>query len=266
MIRLSYSNIAWTPHDSPEILQLLKQHGISGIEVAPTKVWPEWQGATRKNASKYRHSLAQMGFQIPALQAVLFGKSEARLFDDDGEHHFVEHLTMVAELSGALEAPVVVLGAPRQRDRGELDFEQAVQRAIKPLRKLAQHYYDNGSCLCIEPNPRQYACNFVINIAEAEQLVKAVDHPGFGLHLDAAAMFLEGDDLKQLWPYIGQMVRHFHISEPDLGDFVSPQVNHLDNLRFLVSQGYDGWFSVEMREPEKMLAEAGPWRIIEELT
>jgi len=261
-MKLAFSNIAWAPHDDPDVLALLSRQGIAGIEVAPTKIWPKWEGATPTAAQTYRSHLRNLGFDIPALQAVLFGRPEARLFDRDGEVAFVSHLTYVAELAGELGARAVVLGAPRQRDRGTLTMEAAFDRAAEILHGLAGTFAARGTCLCIEPNPRRYACNFIVNASEGADLVRRVNHPGFGLHLDAAAMFLEGDDPAQLWPELGSLVRHFHISEPDLGNFCSPQVPHRANLDFLNSTSYAGWCSVEMREPTLPLAVAGPWSIL----
>jgi D-psicose/D-tagatose/L-ribulose 3-epimerase len=263
-MKLAFSNIAWTPHDDPEALSLLRKHGISGIEVAPTKIWPNWEGATPAAAKSYGNRLRSLGFEVPALQAVLFDRSGARLFDRDGQIALVSHLTLVAELAGALGAPVVILGAPRQRDRGSLTMAEAFCRAARVLRGLAQTFAATGTCLCIEPNPRQYACNFFINAGEGAELVRLVNHPGFGLHLDAAAMFLEGDYLAKVWPEVGGLVRHFHISEANLGNFCSPQVPHRANLDFLNSRNYAGWCSVEMREPALPLAVSGPWSILQE--
>lgn len=261
-MKLAFSNIAWTPHDDPDVLALLREHGIAGIEVAPTRVWRNWEGATPAAAHAYRSRLHSVGFDVPALQAVLFGRPEARLFHREGEVAFVSHLTHVAELAGALGADAVVLGAPRHRDRGSLAMEEAFDRAAEVLFGLAETFFARGTCLCIEPNPRRYACNFIVNASEGAELVRRVNHPGFGLHLDAAAMFLEGDDPAHLWPEVGSLVRHFHLSEPDLGDFCNPQVPHRANLDFLKSTSYAGWCSVEMREPTLPLTVAGPWSFL----
>lgn len=264
-MKLAFSNIAWSPHDSPEVLSLLKKQGVTGIEVAPTKVWPSWEGATPVAAERYGRRLLDLGFEVPALQAVLFNRPEAKLFDHDGEVAFVAHLTHVAELAGALGARAVVLGAPRQRDRGHLTKDEAFNRAAEILHGLAQKFAARNTCLCIEPNPKRYACNFIVNAMEGAELVRLVNHRGFGLHLDAAAMFLEGDDPARIWPDLGHLVRHFHISEPDLNDFCSPEAPHLSNLDFLKEKNYSGWCSVEMREPKLPLTVAGPWSILKKI-
>lgn len=264
-MRFAFSNLAWTPHDNSEVLSLLRAEGIAGIEVAPTRVWPDWEGATPAAAEHYGRRLRNLGFEVPALQAVLFNRPEARLFDPEGAPLLVSHLTLVAELAGALGAKAVVLGAPRQRDRGTLSKEEAFGRAAEVLHHLAQTYAACGTCLCIEPNPRRYASNFIINAVEGIELVRLVSHRGFGLHLDAAAMFLEGDELATLWPDAAPLLRHFHLSEPDLGDFCHPQVPHEANLTVLASNGYAGWCSVEMRVPAQPLSVAGPWQVLRRL-
>lgn len=261
-LRFAYSNIAWTPHDDPDVLSLLRRQGIDGIEVAPTAVWRSWEDMTVSKARAYRELLAEQGFQVPALQAILYARPEARLFEPRGEAVLLEHFARVAGIACGLEARVAVLGAPSQRDRGERSWPQALEHAAVLLRKAAALFHDQGCCLCIEPNPRRYGCNFVNTAAEGIELVTAVDHPGFRLHLDAAGMYLEREDLGAVLPAALPLLRHFHLSEPDLGDFRQPQVPHADNLRHLSAAGYGGWCSVEMRRPAVPLADAGPWTVI----
>jgi sugar phosphate isomerase/epimerase len=262
--RFAFSNIAWSPHDDPDTLALLRRHGVSGIEIAPTAVWKDWQGSSVSAATHYRSFLRDAGFEIPALQALLFAKPEARLFDTRGEALLLEHLEHVAALAGALGARVAVLGAPRQRDRGARSVQEALEQALPVLRRAAQLFHDQGACLCIEPNPRTYGCNFVCNALEGAELVAAVDHPGFGLHLDAAALYLEREELGALLPQVAPILRHFHVSEPELGDFLQPRAPHLENLRQLAQCGYRGWCSVEMRAPRLPLEAAGPWALLAE--
>lgn len=228
---------------------VLREHGVIGVEVAPTRIWPEWRGATPEAAAAYRAQLANEGFVIPSMQAVLFGKPEAMLFDTAGRSRFIGHLRTVAGLAHALGAGTVVLGAPRQRDRGALSSQEAFEQAVTVFAELGQVFSEHGACLCIEPNPRRYGCNFIVNALEAVALVRAVASPGFGLHLDAAAMHIECDRLGELWGPVSSLLRHYHMSEPDLGDFSNPVIDHEENIRILDAGGYRGWISLELREP-----------------
>lgn len=263
-MRFAFSNIAWSPHDSPVALWILKAHGIEGIEVAPTKVWPGWVGATFSAATEYRKQLEGEGFTVPAVQAVLFERPAARLFDLAGERELVSHLSHVAQIASALRAKAVVLGAPKHRDRGTLSMDEAMDAAVAVFRDLGQIYFDHGTCLCVEPNPRKYGCNFIVNSREGEQLVRRVAHPGVGLHLDAAAMHLEGESLSERCGAVRDILRHFHVSEPELAGFARPVVPHRTNLAVLRDNAYRGWCSVEMRETEAGLERNAPWGLLDE--
>ena len=76
---LCISNIAWKTHDDPAVLASLRDAGVRGIEVAPTKIWPKWQGAGAAAATAYRRRMDDAGFALPALQAILFDRPELQL-------------------------------------------------------------------------------------------------------------------------------------------------------------------------------------------
>jgi len=37
------SNIAWNRHDDPAVFDVLKRYGVSGIEIAPSKICQTWK-------------------------------------------------------------------------------------------------------------------------------------------------------------------------------------------------------------------------------
>src|SRR5262245_32307461 len=104
--------------------------------------------------------------------------------------------------------------------------------------------------LCIEPNPPAYGCNFVTNSSEGLALVRAVDAPGFGLHLDAAGMVLAGEDPLAAIVAARSYLHHFHASEPQLAPLVPAGIDHARIGRTLRRVGYDGWVAVEMRRAD----------------
>lgn len=247
-MKLAMSNIGWIRHDDPQVLHALHVAGVQGIEVAPTKVWPDWGNLTATRAGTYRAFLAECGFSVPAMQAILFGKPELQLFAVSAAAHerLVEHIRLVADVAQALEAKVLVFGAPKARRKGELSKEQAMLRAEDIFAELGEVCAARGTCLCIEPNPVEYGCDFVTTAADALELVEHVNHPGFGLHLDAAALFMSGELLGTLLPRLLPQIRHYHISEPYLSGFDDARVPHADWLSQLASANYPHWCSVEV--------------------
>jgi sugar phosphate isomerase/epimerase len=246
-MRLSASNLAWPSDREADAFAVLRARRFRGVELAPTRVWPGWEGATPRAARALRVRLEAEGFAVPALQAVYFGCPGATLFGE-GRARFVEHGRRVAALAEALGAPIVVLGAPRQRDPGSLSPESAFGQAVEVFSELGASFAAHRARLCIEPNPAAYGCTFVRTPQEGARLAAAVGSPGFGLHLDSAATSMEGLDLPSEIRALAGRFCHFHASEPHLGAVPSGSVDHAGAGGALRGSFYGGWVSLEMRE------------------
>lgn len=247
-MKLAVSNLAWNSQTEAKTLDLLRRKGVTGIEVAPTRVWPDWEGATPAAARSYRKALSEEGFVVPALQAVVFGRVNLSLFESEMKRTaFIDHMRYVADLASALGARTIVYGAPKSRDRGNLDKERCFSIAVDVFAQIGQECLMRGTCLCIEPNPDRYGCNFVTSSAEGLRLVEAVSSSGFRLHLDSAAMMLAGENIADAIKNCVHVMEHYHASEPDLSPFEAPQVDHPTVARALHQTGYAGWISIEMR-------------------
>jgi sugar phosphate isomerase/epimerase len=251
-MKIAVSNIAWPAESDDAAYELLRRAGVTGLEVAPTRVWPGWQGITPSSLAEYRQRVEDAGLQISSLQSILFQKPELQMFGTDGG--FAEHLRYCADLAAALGAKCVVLGAPKNRLRGNLTEADAMQRAVNILFPIAEYYAQQGVALCLEANPEQYACDFVTRGSEAASLVRRVDSPGLRLHLDTACALLAGDDIAVLVRDHIDILAHFHASESMLGDFNVPSAQHDTAAHALCESDYKQWVAVEMRTQPDALA------------
>lgn len=252
-MQLTISNIAWRREDDAAVAELLKELGVAAIEVAPTMIWPRPLEVTEAEASAYRQWWERRGIRIVAMQALLFGQPDLQLFGSDEDRAaLLQYLRGIFRLASWLGAGPLVFGSPRNRIAGKLIEQDRLQIAAAFFRRAGDAAKDAGVVLCIEPNPREYDCDFVTTVAEARTLVDAVASPGFALHLDTAAMTLAGDSPAVI--HDATAPRHFHISEPYLAPVgVQSVVDHSGFARALRGQAYDGYCSIEMRAP----AEAG---------
>jgi D-psicose/D-tagatose/L-ribulose 3-epimerase len=259
-MKLSVSNIAWDPEEEPQILDILSRYDVGGIEVAPTKLWPDWVGADPVAARTAREQYRERGFQVPALQAILFGRPDLLVFGPpDVQQQLVEHIDRVAALAAGLGAEVMVFGSPKNRDRGDRSEAAARSDAESVFRAMGEASWRHGVRLCIEPNPKVYACTFMTSWRNARAMVEVAGSDGVGLHLDAACISLEGDDVVQAVEECAGAISHFHVTEPELADFSSPTLDHAAIGEALRRTGYDGWLSIEMRrsdDPTRSVEEA----------
>lgn len=248
-MKLAISNIAWETHDDPAVLAVLRHCGVTGIEIAPTKIWPSWQGASAAAAAELRRSLNDEGFSVPAFQAILFGRNDLRVFDEGTWAAFDEHMRLVADLAAVMGAGVLVFGSPKNRRRGQLPMSQAVPTAVRLFQRLGSICAERGVTIGLEHNPPEYGCDFVTCAADAAELTAQVSSEGFALHLDAGGLHMCGGDIASVIRDVGPFV-HYHASEPMLDNPVrAKSVDHAAAAGALTEVGYSGWVSLEMKGP-----------------
>jgi len=249
MRKFAVSNIAWSRHDDPAILALLQKYGVTGIEVAPTKIWPQWEGASFACAKAYRKRFADMGFAVPAMQSLLFGIPNLSVFDASTHERFLGHMKLVAEIAEGLGVEVLVFGSPKNRRRGGFSYAQACEKALPFFRQLGKICSDHGCVLGIEANPAEYCCDFLTNTADVAEFVRQVDSPSVKLHFDAGAAKLNGENIADAL-YAADDLCHFHISEPQLAPAGAEPERFRLSFETLKQLNYPHWVSIEMRQGE----------------
>lgn len=244
LTRLAISNIAWRQDEDRDILPRLVGWGATGIEVAPTRLWTDPLHSPRDDRRRLRQEYEQRGLPIVAMQSLLFGQPALTLFESEGRRRdLLDYLTGMIRLAADLGAGVLVFGSPKNRRRGDLPPAEATPIAENFFREIGRRAADHGAVFCIEPNPPEYGCDFIHTASEAFALAQAVNSPGFGVHLDAAAMTWVKDPL----PATMHSVRHFHISEKELAPIGSGIVDHAAFAAGLRERQFGGWRSIEMR-------------------
>ena len=256
-MRLAVSNIAWRADEDGPVADLLLGRGVDALEVAPGRLFADPAAATLSKAAAVRREWRARGFDLVAMQALLFGRAELHLFGDEAETEaFSSYLAHVIRLAGALGCGPLVFGSPKNRLRGDLAPEPALERAADVLRPLAQLAHAEGCTLTLEPNAAAYGCDFVQRVGEAARLARLVDDPGCGVQLDAGVFALEADDAADLREAV-PLVAHFHASAPHLEHVDS----NLPTIRRLAADldeaGYDGMVSIEMRAGEDNVERVG---------
>jgi sugar phosphate isomerase/epimerase len=248
-MKLAISNLAWDPGQDDAVAERMKAHGFSAVELAPTKYWQKPLDASEREVSALRSAWEKRGFPICALQSLLFNTEGLALFASaEARDAMRDYLRGIIRLGGALGARVLVFGSPKNRHKGELGEKQALAIAVPFFRELGEIAMAHGTCLCIEPNPKAYGCDFVTTSKEGLELVRAVNHPGFGLHLDAAGMTLSEEALPAAIAACEKQIRHFHASAPNLGPVGEDRlVDHRGAAAALRAQSYDRFVSIEMR-------------------
>ncbi len=255
-MKLAVSNIAWNTEEDSAAFERLRYQGITGLEIAPPRVWPEPAAVSTEAALAYRKEMAALGFDLVAFQSLLFGKNHWNLFQEDSAPECHDYLIELGRLASRLGVRVLVFGSPRNRAVPEtMTAEKAEQKAVEFFHSLGCAYAEMGVILGLEPNPAAYACNFIQTIDEAASLIRKVDSPGFRLHLDAGEMQMNDEVIESVVPRHIDLVAHVHASEPMLAPLSASWAGHKRLAAVLKANGYNGWVSLEMKRPPGGLTE-----------
>ena len=217
--QLAISNIAWHKEDDEAVYTAMQQAGFTGLEIAPTRIFPEMPYENLTSALLFGGYLKnQWGFSVPSMQSIWYGQTS---------FHGAQQLL---QLRGSFHRIMRALG----------DSDAAAEAFFMQAGNLAARY---GVRLAIEANPPMYT-NYLNDTAEAFSLVKRLDNPGLAVNLDLSTMLAQGEKLQNFVDDL-KYVSHVHISEPGLAP-IQKRPEHKELALLLGAVGYRGFVSVEM--------------------
>ena len=245
-MKLSISNIAWEPNEDKDVFELIKKYGFEGIELAPPKLFKDCSNVSDKEIEDYLEYMKPYNFKFPAMQSLLFGKPELKIFDGS-RNDTLEYLKKIIDLAQKLDVKVLVFGSPKNRFIGDMPKDEAYKVAIDFFKELGEYAYSKERYFCIEPNAKEYGCDFITNTDDAIELVKDVNSKGFRLHVDSAVIAMNNEDIKESLEKALPYTEHFHISEPFLELITNNRTNHEEFFKILKELKYNKWVSIEMK-------------------
>lgn len=252
-VKLSISNIAWTAQTDRQVYDLMKKYGYTGLEIAPTRIFPENPYGVLENAQKWAQELKnEYGFEVPSMQSIWFGRNE-RLFGSDKEKEMLLSYTKLAvDFAAAVGCGNLVFGSPKNRVLPDNAAESARRSGIEFFKAVGNYADENKTVVGIEANPAIYNTNYINTTAEALELIKSVESDGFLLNLDAGTMVQNAEKIEILEGNIGY-INHVHISEPFLAPVVMSAERrsfHEELSCFLKENDYGRYISIEMGKVE----------------
>ena len=246
-MKLGISNIAWDFNDDADYLALLQRVKFQTLEIAPTKIWPDISQATQDACVSYRKMANSYGLSIDSIQSALFGTSNLNIFTSPEDT--LDYLKNILKICSWLGITKMVFGSPKNRYIPEtLSPETAYSQALAFFTKLATEARQYDVCICMEPNAKEYGCNFLTNTEETVSFVEKINHPNFQVHLDTGVLILNHEDVRSAFTKASNYLQHIHISAPYLAE-ISPQKNVFEELALLVKETkFTGNIVIEMKQ------------------
>lgn len=241
-MKLAISNIAWAAERDITVYGWMKQYGYSGLEIAPTRIFPKNPYENLGLAVKWSQALQDnYSLVVPSIQSIWFGRAE-NLFGSSIERRILMEYTKKAiDFASAIRCRNLVFGCPRNRN---VSKESDVMIGIEFFRELGEYAVSRNAVIGMEANPPVYHTNYINDTNAALQLVRAVDSKGFLLNLDVGTMILNEESVSELKKQV-KYINHVHISEPALA-IIQKRKMHKELSEILMGEGYQGFVSIEM--------------------
>lgn len=243
-MKLSLSNIGWSKNYDINMYNIMFEYSFLGLEIAPTRIFPENPYAQLLEAKKWREELqSKYGFSVPSIQSIWYGRSE-KIFGSNKEREILTAYTQKAiDFAEVIGCGNLVFGCPKNRaipDGREVDLGIVLQF----FHELGDYAYEHHTVIAMEANPPIYHTNFLNTTKETIAFIENVDSKGLLLNLDVGTMVENGEDITVL---MGKqhLINHVHISEPGLKPIKKRKL-HKELADMLWSIDYKGFVSLEV--------------------
>ena len=230
-MQLSISNIAWEKDEEPQIAELLGRLGVTAVDVAHSKYFPDAAEAPDEGIRKVRTWWEERGISIYGMQSLLFGTKGLNVFgDSESQSKLLTHLGHVCRIAEGLGAKRLVFGSPKNRDRGGLTGSEADDIAFRFFSRLGDIAQSHGVVITLEPNPVCYGTNWITTTKEACSFVKELGNPSIAMQLDTGTVITNSEATAE-FSEVKEAVGHVHLSEPKLLPLCLAPDEHNDVFR-----------------------------------
>jgi sugar phosphate isomerase/epimerase len=237
---LSISNIAWSAEHDDEMYSFLRDSGFAGLEIAPTRIFPEKPYERLTDAKLFAERLySEYGLRVSSMQSIWYGRTE-NIFGSEGERAaLVEYIKRAVGFAEVINCGNLVLGCPKNRNIPE-GVTNAGEIAMEFFARIAGCAAANGASIALEPNPPFYGTNFINTTAQAFEFVGCLGNSGLRVNADLGTMIAYNEPFSLIAENIG-LVNHIHISEPKLVPIERRQLH-----KEILSLPFEKYFSIEM--------------------
>lgn len=241
-MRLSISNIGWEVQNDDTVYELMKKYGYSGLEIAPTRIFPDQPYEKLEEAKAWAYDLhAKYGFAVSSMQSIWYGRQEKIFGSSQERQALIDYTKRAIDFAEAIGCGNLVFGCPRNRSIPDGGDDSA---GVGFFRAIGDYAADHGTVVAMEANPPIYNTNYINTTESALRLMEQVDSPGFRLNLDVGIM-IENDEAVTVLKGKAGLINHIHISEPALKPVAHRQLHH-ELSELLQTEGYQGYVSIEM--------------------
>ena len=261
---IAASNIAWNSDADDEMYAFLMSAGCQGIEIAPTRIFPEAPYDHLSDVREFAASLREnYNLCICSMQSIWYGVTDLIFDSDAARERLIAYTAKAVAFASACGCKNLVFGSPKNRS---LPNNQAIpDEGYRFFSDIGHIATENGCIIALEANPEIYGTNFINTTEQAFAFANTVNSPGLKVNLDIGTVIFECEgmstegiaDDKHSAKIIESirnnfdMINHVHLSEPRLVPIKKRDLV-IRIFKVLGSMGYSKYLSLEMANTNRL--------------
>lgn len=241
-MKVTISNIAWQPENDAEMHAFLKEKKCTGIEIAPTRIFPQDPYSNLKKVVDFRDELkSNYDLKVISMQSICFGRNEAIFSSEEERNSLLEYIKQAIDFASELGCANLVFGSPKNRNINPNQEDLAVAY----FSEIGKYAAQKNTIFAFEPNPDIYGTNFINTTMQALEFVKACNVEGLKINFDLGTVIYNEESLAILEDNL-KWINHIHISEPYL-EVIQKRSLHQELASILRQENYSNFISIEMK-------------------
>ena len=241
-MKVTISNIAWQPENDAEMYAFLKENKCTGIEIAPTRIFPENPYSDLGKVASFSNELkVNYGLKVVSMQSICFGRNEAIFSSEEERNSLLNYIKQSIDFASVLGCNNLVFGSPKNRNINPNQEEIAIEY----FSEIGKYAAKKNTVFAFEPNPVIYGTNFINTTIQALDFVKACNVEGLKVNFDLGTVIYNDESLAILENNL-KWINHIHISEPYLEE-IQQRSLHNELASILRKEKYENYISIEMK-------------------
>ena len=239
--KLSISHLGWRKNENKDVIKILNKNKIKNIDIVLGRYFNDIEKIDNKKILALRNFWKRNGIKIFGMQSILYGYEDFNIFKSEFDRNrLLEVIININKIAKKLGVKFITFGCPKNRFRNK---HQSTGLAVDFFRKISKNL-SKDITLCIEPIPKIYNNNFLINTKDVLNFLEKVNRKNILCQLDMSAMKINKDNLRNILKF-KKYVGHIHISDINLGQIEYSEENK-KIISFLIENFKKKKFAIEI--------------------